>query len=215
MKIYTFWRSLATFRVRVALNIKGLTAEQITVDLLKGEQAASAFKALNPAMALPVLVEDDGTVLTQSLAIMEYLDERHPSPALLPNDPRDRARVRALAQMTIADSHPLSVPRVRARLAQQFGADDRQIAAWANHWLGAGLDAYEAALASDPRTGDYCHHDQLTIADICLASHAAGVELYGGSISGHPTVSRIVARCMADQRFAAAHPRRQPGAPSA
>ena len=213
MKLFTFWRSLATFRVRVAMNLKGLEAEPVYVDLMKGHQADPAFKAINPSMAVPALVEDDGRILTQSLAIMEYLDERYPSPPLLPTDPMGRARVRALAQITIADTHPLNVPRIRAYLSKELGASEQQIVGWAQNWLGKGLDAYETLLSRDPATGVFCHGDAPGIADICLVSHAVGVELYGASLEGHPTVKRIVGKCMADERFAKAHPKRQPDAP--
>lgn len=214
MQLFTFWRSLATFSVRVALNYKGLVAEPIYVDLFKGHQARPEFKALNPTMAVPLLIDDDGTKLVQSLPIMEYLDERYPEPPLLPADAKGRARVRALAQITVADSHPLNVPRVRQHLAKTFGATEPQIGAWGRHWMGLGLDAYEGHLASDKETGDYCHGDRVTIADICLASHAVGVELFGGKLDGHPTVKRIVERCFADERFSKAHPKRQPDAPA-
>lgn len=213
MKLFTFWRSMATFRVRIALNLKGLTAEPIYVDLLKGHQAAPEFRDINPAMAVPALVDDDGQVLTQSTAIIEYLDERYPSPPLMPSDAVGRARVRALAQITVADSHPLSVPRVRKYLGQQLGASEQQIVGWAQRWQRDGLDAYEAMLANDPATGAFCHGDRPTMADLCLVTHCTGVQMYGATIDGHPTVKRIFNRCMADERFAKEHPKRQPDAP--
>ena len=213
MKIFTYWRSLATFRVRMALNLKNLEAEEIEVDLHAGQQLKPEFAAINPMKAIPVLIDDDGTSLHQSLPIMEYLDERYPDPALLPRDPAGRARVRALAQMTVADSHPLVVPRVRTDLASRFGATPEQVNAWARTWLTAGLDAYETSLSRDKETGDFCHGNTITIADICLVSHAAGTRFFDGSIDAHPTVKRIVERCMGDERIARAHPLRQPGAP--
>ena len=146
MKLFTYWRSLATYRVRIALALKNIEVEPIYIDLLKGHQAQPEFKTLNPMMAVPLLIEDDGTPLTQSLAIMEYLDERYSEPPLLPADARGRARVRALSQITVADSHPLNVPRVRHHLAQTFGATPEQIGAWGRHWLSLGLDAYEGQL---------------------------------------------------------------------
>lgn len=213
MKLFTFWRSQATFRVRIAMNIKGLEAEPIYVDLLAGHQARPEFKDINPAMAVPALVEDDGHVLTQSIPIMEYLDERYPSPPLLPTDARGRARVRALSQITVSDSHPLSVPRVRKYLAQHFGASEQQIVGWARNWQSAGLDAYETMLARDKDTGMFCHGDTVGMADICLVSHATATQMYGGTIDNHPAVKRIVERCLADDRFAREHPKRQPDAP--
>ena len=159
MKLFTFWRSLATFRVRMALNLKGLTWEPITIDLQAGDQLKPEFCAINPMGALPVLVDDDGTSLNQSLPIMEYLDERYPEPPMLPKDAAGRARVRALAQMTVADSHPLIVPRVRGYLASALGASPEQVIAWGLHWMMAGLDAYESRLAGDKETGTFCHGD--------------------------------------------------------
>ncbi len=213
MQLFTFWRSMATFRVRIAMNIKGLEAEPIYVDLLKGHQARPEFRDVNPSMAVPALVDDDGRVFTQSTAIIEYLDERYPSPPLLPTDPAGRARVRALAQITVADSHPLSVPRVRKYLGQELHASEQQIVGWARVWQSAGLDAYEKLLSSDAATGAFCHGDTPGLADICLVSHATGAQFYGGTIDGHPTVKRIFEQCMADERFSKAHPKRQPDAP--
>jgi maleylacetoacetate isomerase/maleylpyruvate isomerase len=213
MKLFTFWRSMAAFRVRIAMNIKGIVAEPVYVDLLKGHQTRPEFRDINPSMAVPALVEDNGLVLTQSTAIIEYLDERYPSPPLLPTDPAGRARVRALALITVADSHPLSVPRIRKYLGQELGASEQQIVGWTRNWQSAGLDAYEKLLATDESTGHFCHGDTPGLADICLTSHCTGAQFYGGTIDGHPTVKRIFERCMADERFAMAHPKRQPDAP--
>jgi maleylacetoacetate isomerase len=214
VKIYTFWRSLATFRVRMALNLKGLNAEPVTVDLLQGEQLMPEFRNVNPMAAIPVLIDDDGTTLNQSLPILEYLEERYPTPALLPSGLADRARVRALAQMTIADTHPLTVPRVRNYLTS-LGASPETVHAWSHHWGEVGLAAYETRLASDKATGDFCHGNQITIADLCLVGHCVGFGFFGGSTDSYPTVKRIVDRCLADDRIARAHPLRQPGAPAA
>lgn len=215
MKLYTYWRSLATFRVRIALNLKGLAYEPVVVDLDAGDQRQADFKAVNPQMAVPALVEDDGNVLYQSLAIIEYLDEVYPEPRLLPADPRGRARVRALSLITVADSHPLIVPRVRNHLGATFGLGDEGKLAWVRHWFSAGLDAYESHLSRDNATGTYCHGDTITMADLCLVSHAVGLKVFKGTLEHHPTVSRIVDRCMSDDRFARAQPMRQPGAPQA
>jgi len=215
MKLYTYWRSLATFRVRMTLNLKGIAYEPVIVDLDAGHQSRPPFKALNPQMVIPALVEDDGNVLFQSMAIMEYVNEIHPEPPLLPADPRGRARVRALCLITVADSHPLIVPRVRNHLGNLFGLDDEGKIAWVRHWFAAGLDAYEAHLSRDGATGNYCHGNGISLADICLVSHAAGYRVFKGTLEGHPTVARIVARCLADERIASAQPLRQPGAPAA
>ena len=213
MKIFTFWRSLATYRVRMALNLKGMKPEEITVDLFAGHQMKPEFAAVNPMKAIPVLIDDDGTTLHQSMAIMEYLDEKYPIPPLMPRDPASRARIRALSMMTVADAHPLVVPRIRSDLASRFGASPEQVTKWAQHWLGAGLDAYEAMLSRDKATGDFCHGDKITLADICLVSHCVGIRFFEGTYDHHPTVKRIVDLCLADEAIARAHPLKQPGAP--
>src|SRR5262245_53001829 len=189
MKLYTYWRSLATFRVRMTLNLKGIAYEPVVVDLDAGHQSRPPFKAVNPQMVIPALVEDDGNVLFQSMAIMEYLNEIHPEPPLLPAEPRGRARVRALSLITVADSHPLIVPRVRNHLGNLFGLDDEGKIAWVRHWFAAGLDAYEAHLSRDRATGNYCHGDAISLADICLVSHAAGYRVFKGTLDQHPTVA--------------------------
>ena len=215
MKLYTYWRSLATFRVRIALNLKGLSYEPVYVDLDAGDQLTPQFKSVNPQMAIPALVEDDGNVLFQSLAILEYLNETHPEPPLLPADPRGRARVRALSLIAVADSHPLIVPRVRNHLAATLNVGEEGKLAWVRHWFVAGLNAYEAHLARDKATGTYVHGESITMADICLVSHAIGYQVFKGTLEAYPTVKRIVERCLSDERFAKAQPRLQPGAPQA
>jgi maleylacetoacetate isomerase len=215
LKLYTYWRSLATFRVRIALNLKGLEYESINVDLDGGQQHKTDYKSVNPQMVIPSLVEDDGNVLYQSIAIMEYLDEVHPEPPLLPKDARGRARVRALSLITVADTHPIIVPRVRNRIDALFKVGEEGKVEWAKYWFAQGLDAYEAHLSRDKQTGLYCHGDTVTMADLCLVSHAAGTRVFKGTIDNHPTVKRIVDRCLADERFASAQPMRQPGAPAA
>ena len=212
MKLFTYWRSLATYRVRMALAIKGLEPETIEVDLHAGQQLKPEFAAINPMQAIPVLVNGNASLM-QSLAILEYLDERFPVPPIMPGDAVGRARVRALAQITVADSHPLVVPRVRADLASRFGATPDQVTAWARHWMTTGLDAYEQILSKDKATSDFCHGNSITIADICLVSHCVGTRFFEGTIDGHPTVKRIFESCQADPRIAAAHPLKQPGAP--
>src|ERR1700758_2113487 len=135
MKIYSFWRSLATYRVRIALNLKGIVPDEvIEVNLIKGEQREAAFRAVNPMMAIPALVDGDGPVMFESLAIIEYLDETHPNPPLLPKDPRGRARVRGLAQIVACDSHPLIVPREREYLEHEIKQDQQTVTAWCRHW---------------------------------------------------------------------------------
>ena len=213
MKLFGFWRSLASFRVRIALNLKGVTAEEVSIDLLAGHQRAPDYVAVNPQMVVPALIDGDGPVLFQSLAIIEYLDERHPQPPLLPQDARGRARVRGLAQIVACDAHPLIVPRVREYLERELKLGEAERLAWIRHWIRAGLQALETHLARDGATGRYSHGDAVTIADICLVSHAVGNAFFEGKLDGFPTVARIFERCMAEDTFARAHPLRQPGAP--
>jgi maleylacetoacetate isomerase/maleylpyruvate isomerase len=216
MKLFSFWRSLATFRVRIALNLKGITPDEvIDVNLMQGKQREDAFRKINPMMALPALIEDDGTVLFESLAILEYLDETHPNPPLLPKDPKARARVRGLAQIIACDAHPLIVPRVREYLAHEYKVDEAGVLKWGHHWHVEALKALEANLAGSKQTGRYCQGDQITIADICLAGQAAGSTYFKVDLAPFPTVKRIVDLCMKNDAFARAHPMKQPGAPAA
>ncbi|MFI4960725.1 MAG: maleylacetoacetate isomerase [Hyphomicrobiales bacterium] len=216
MKLFSFWRSLATFRVRIALNLKGITPDEvIDVNLMKGQQREAEFRKINPMMALPALIEDDGTVLFESLAILEYLDETHPNPPLLPKEPKARARVRGLAQIIACDTHPLIVPRVREYLAHEYKVDEAGVLKWGHHWHVEALKALEANLAGSKQTGRYCQGDQITIADICLAGQAAGSTYFKVDLAPFPTVKRIVDTCMQNDAFARAHPMKQPGAPAA
>jgi maleylacetoacetate isomerase len=215
VKLFSFWRSLATYRVRIALNLKGIAPDEvIEVNLMKGHQRDPAYCAVNPMMALPALVDGDGPILFESLAIIEYLDETHPNPPLLPKDSRGRARVRGLAQIVACDSHPLIVPRVREYLEHQLKLDEPARMAWCRHWHTAALTALETHL-EDPRTGRFCHGDEVTIADVCLASQGAGAKFFGVDMTPFPTVARIVDTCQSIDAFARAHPLRQPGAPVA
>ena len=215
MKLFSFWRSLATYRVRITLNLKGLTPEIVEVNLMKGDQRDAKFRAVNPMMALPALVDGDGPALFESLAIIEYIDETHPKPPLLPTDPKARARVRGLAQIVAADSHPLIVPRVREYLSAEFKVDEAGVMKWAQHWHKAALTALEEHLATEKDTGTYCQGEQITIADICLASQVAGAGFFKVDLAPYPTVARIAATCAKNDAFARAHPLKQPGAPAA
>ncbi len=215
MKLFSFWRSLATYRVRIALNLKGLVPDEVVdVNLMQGKQREASYRAVNPQMMLPALVDGDGPVLFQSLAIMEYLDETHPQPPLLPREPRARARVRGLAQIVACDSHPLMVPRVREYLEHELKLDEPARMAWCRHWIAQALTALETNLNSK-ETGRYCHGDAVSIADICLASQAAGAKFFGVDTSPYPTINRIVDACLEIDAFARAHPLKQPGAPAA
>jgi len=214
MKIYTYWRSLATLRVRIAMNLKGLAAEQIIVDLQAGHQQRPEFQRVNPQMVVPALVLDDGgPILFQSMAILEYLEETHPNPPLLPRDPRGRARVRGISQITVADTHPLVVPRIRNYLERELKLDEPTRMAWITHWTTAGMKAVEENLAGNPATGIYCHGDTVTFADVCTVAQAIGYQLFGNDLSQFPTISRIFDTCMAQNAFASAHPARQADAP--
>lgn len=215
MKLFSFWRSLATYRVRIALNLKGIAPDEvIDINLPQGRQRDDSFRKINPMMALPALVEDDGTVLFESLAILEYLDETHPNPPLLPKEPKARARVRGLAQIIVCDTHPLIVPRVREYLAHEYNIDEAGVMKWGHHWHITSLKALEAHLAGSPQTGRFCQRDQITIADICLAGQAVGAAYFKADLAPFPTVKRIVDEVNKIDAFARAHPLKQPGAPA-
>jgi maleylacetoacetate isomerase len=216
VKFFAFWRSLASFRVRIALNLKGIVPDEvIDVNLMQGKQREEAYRKINPQMVLPALIDGDGPVLFQSLAIMEYLDETHPNPPLLPKEARARARVRGLAQIVACDSHPLLVPRVREYLEHELHLDEATRLKFIQNWIGAALTALETNLASSQETGRYCQGDQITIADICLVTQATGAGFYKYDMARFPTVRRIVETCMQNDAFARAHPLKQPGAPAA
>lgn len=196
LKLYGFWRSLAAFRVRVALALKGLDFSEDMVDLMEGEQHSDQFKSLNPQARLPVLVAD-GEALAQSLAILEYLEETHPDPSLLPQAPIARAKARAFALINIADTHPLVIPAARKRLADQFGADEDAVSAWAQYFHELGLGQMEALLEDHRARGwRFAFGDQPSVADIALASHVAGSNFFGASLDAAPTVQKIFAACM-------------------
>jgi len=215
VKLYSFWRSLATFRVRIALNLKGVVPnEVVNVDLLTGAQRTAEFREINPQMLIPAIVDGEGPALFQSLAILEYLDELHPQPPLLPKDARGRARVRALSEIVACDAHPLVVPRVRNYLEQELKLDEPARLKWIRHWSREALAALETHLSRDRETGRYCHGEAVTIADICLTSHAVGARLFEIDLAPYPAVTRIVDTCLRQDAFARAHPLKQPGAPA-
>ena len=214
MKLFTYWRSQASYRVRIALALKGLDAELTTLDLLKGDQFAETYRALNPEMVVPTLIDGSGPPLTQSLAILEYLEEQYPEPALLPASARDRARVRALAQVVAMDAHPFVVPRVRKYLEHELHLDEPTRITWLAHWLETGTRAVEGMLAHDPRTGRFCHGERPTIADLCLVAHLTSAKMLCGSgIEAYPTAARIFSACIELDAFARTHPLKQPDAP--
>ncbi len=212
LRMYGFWRSIASFRVRVALNLKGLPYEEMSVDILHGNQFTADFDTINAAHAVPALVEEDGHILFQSLAILEYIDETYPEPALMPRDPRDRAYARALAQVTVADTHPLMVPRIRKHLAETFGADEEAIKAWVGHWIGKGLGTYERLLSRRP-PAPFALGATPGIADICIAGHAMSAQMFGLDLSATPHFKALADHCFARPEFSTAHALKQAGAP--
>ena len=213
MKLHTYYRSSASYRVRIAMNLKGIEAEHSHVHLSRkgGEQFGAAFDAINPQHLLPVL-EDDAMLLTQSLAIIEYLDETQPGARLLPADPAGRARVRAISQLIACDIHPLNNLRVLKYLSEQWKLTPDAKNGWYHHWTGLGLAALERQLARDPATGSYCHGDTPTMADCCLIPQLYNARRFECDLSPYPTLLRIAARCEEMPAFQLARPEAQPDA---
>ena len=200
--------------MRVALALKGLRAEDISIDILKGKQHTDEYLAVNPQGLVPALVLDEGGApLFQSLAILEYLEETRAEPPLLPKDARGRARVRGLSLIAAADGHPLVVPRVRNYLEKEMGQDEAARNRWLAHWTLRALEAIEAHLAKEKETGRFCHGNTPTMADICLVSQMIGATAYFNcDTKSVPTAMRIYNTCMNMDAFAAPHPLKQPGA---
>jgi maleylacetoacetate isomerase/maleylpyruvate isomerase len=213
MKYYGFWRSLAACRVRIALAMKGVEAEEIPVNLMQGEQLKPEYRAVNPQAVVPALILDDGTTLFESMAIIEYLDEMHPNPPLLPEDPKGRARVRGLAQIVACDGHPLLVPRVRNYLEKELNIDEAARTRWCQHWVTDALKSVEARLSREKETGRYCHGDSPTLADICVVTQVFGARFFNCDTASFPTVMRVFEQCMKLETFDKSHPLKQPGAP--
>jgi maleylacetoacetate isomerase len=209
MKLYSFFRSSAAFRVRIALNLKKLDYETLAIHLRRNDQGKPAYRDVNPQGLVPTLIDGERTLI-QSLAIIEYLDDVHPEPPLLPKDPADRARVRALADIVACDIHPINNLRVLRYLTHQLGHDEAAIASWYNHWIAAGFQALEPLLAQDTRTGDFCHGNSPGLADITLVPQVVNAERYRLDLSPYPTLVRIYENCMRLEAFNAAHPRNQP-----
>ncbi len=216
-ELYSYWRTAATYRVRVALALKGLTWDEHNINLDAGEQRSEAFLKINPLGAIPALIDrapgQSQTPITQSLAILEYLEDIAPTPALLPNDAAGRARVRSIALALAADTHPMITGRVKKYLVGEAGFDDVKFRAWQTNWLTTGFQAVEKRLASEPETGKCCHGDTITHADICLASLVAVMPIFKIEVPDIPTINRIMAKCMAHDAFVKAEPMRQAGAP--
>jgi maleylpyruvate isomerase len=213
MKLYTFFRSSASYRVRIALNLKGLEYEQVAVHLRRGggEQFSASYKAINPQALVPAL-EDDGRVLTQSLAIMEYLDERYPEPPLLPSAPADRALVRSMALLIACEIHPIQNLRVLNHLKDVHNQSDEDVNRWARHWINLGFSALESIVSTAPKRGKFCFGDTPTLADICLVPQLSNARRFGCDLSALPTLLRIEANCAALPAFVNAAPEKQPDA---
>ena len=209
IQMYGFWRSLASFRVRVALKLKGLAFEEIPIDIHSGKQFEPGYEAVNAERVVPTFIHDGHSVF-QSLAIIEYIEDIKPEPRLIPSDPKERAYARSLALITVADAHPLLTPRVRNHLAKTFGADAHAIEQWGKHWTIEGLGTYERllrlrapapfALGADPG-----------LADICIAGHVVGAQYVKLDLAAFPTVRQLVVHCFALPAFATSHPFEQPG----
>lgn len=211
MKLYTYFRSSAAFRVRIAMNLKGLAYETAFIHLAKGEHRAPAYGAINPQSLLPTL-EDGGRLLTQSLAILEYLEETHPVPALLPKDPFARARVRSLAMLVVCEIHPINNLRVLQHLKRSLGQDEGQVNAWYRHWIADGLAKFEADLVRGKDGGRFCYGDAPTIADCCLVPQIFNAQRYKCEMAEYPATMRVFDECMKLAAFDGAQPSKQPDA---
>jgi maleylacetoacetate isomerase len=209
MKLYTYFRSSAAFRVRIALNLKGLAYEPAFVHLAKGEHRAPGYGTLNPQALLPAL-EDESRLLSQSLAILEYLEETRPQVPLLPRDPVGRARVRSLALLIACEIHPVNNLRVLQHLKRALGQNEEQVNAWYRHWIADGMAKLEADLGKAP--GKFCHGDAPTMADCCLVPQVFNAQRYQCETSPYPTVMRVFAECMKLDAFDRAQPSKQPDA---
>ncbi len=209
--LHNYFRSTTSLRVRVALNIKGLDYDYVPYPLLEKAHKSEAYLRLNPQGLVPALEINHETVLSQSLAIMEFLDESYKEPPLLPGNALGRARVRALAQIIAIDIHPLGNLRVLQYLVSRFGADDEAKTEWFRHWAGAGMAALEARF-QEPETGKFCHGDTPTLADICLYAQMFNNERFGLDMAPYPTVTRIFRACSQIQAFVKANPLAQPDA---
>jgi len=211
MKLYTFFRSSASFRVRIALNYKGIAYDAVAVNLPKGEQAEPGFRAVNPQGLVPAL-EDNGRILSQSLAIIEYLDEAHPGPKLLPADPLERAYVRAFSQLVACEIHPLNNLRTLKYVKRTYKLDDEGVNNWYRHWIAEGFALMEAFLLNEGKHGRHVLRDQVTMADCCLVPQVFNAQRYNCDLAAYPTVMRIFDECMKFDSFIEAQPAKQPDA---
>ncbi|MGD8430166.1 MAG: maleylacetoacetate isomerase [Ectothiorhodospiraceae bacterium] len=212
MRLHDYFRSTAAYRVRIVLNLKGLDYEQVSVNLREGAQQAADYLAVNAQGLVPAL-EVEGGLLTQSLAICEYLEETHPEPALLPREPLARARVRALAEAVACDIHPLNNLRLLKYLTGELGVSEDQKLAWYHHWIREGFNAIEQMLRASPDTGEFCHGDAPTLADACLVPQVYNARRFELDIDPYPGIRRIEENCLALAAFDRARPEKQPDAP--
>jgi maleylacetoacetate isomerase len=206
--LYGFWRSIASFRVRVALRLKGLEFEETPIDILSGEQFEPGYEAVNAERVVPTFIHDGHSVF-QSLAIIEYIEDIKPEPRLIPADRKERAYARSLALMTISDSHPLVVPRVRNHLAKAFGADAHAIEQWGKHWTIEGLATYERIFAQRA-PAPFALGSEPGLADICVAGQVVGAHFLKLDLAAFPIVAKLAERCFALPAFASSHPFEQP-----
>jgi maleylacetoacetate isomerase len=212
MKLIGYFRSSAAFRVRIALNLKNIAVEHASRHLRKGEHTHADYVAINPQKLVPALVLDNGEVLTQSLAILEYLEEIRPDPPLLPRDPVERARVRSLALIPTADIHPIQNLRVMAYLREKYEQSEEGTFAWSRHWIETGFEAYEASVAGNRWTGTFSHGNAPTMADLCLVPQVFNAVRFKVDMKRFPTIQRIHETCMKHPAFDAAQPSKQPDA---
>lgn len=209
MKLTTYFRSTAAYRIRIALNLKGVNHELVPLNLFTGEQTSTDFLNTNPDGLIPVL-ETDGEVLTQSMAILEYLEETQTKVTLLPVDPIQRAFVRALAQTIVSDIHPLNNLRVQKYLAKEMGVNDEQKLQWYHHWVKTGFIGLEKRLAKS--AGAFCVGDELSLADVCLIPQVYNAHRFNCPMDDYPTINRLNQSCVELEAFASAAPHRQPDA---
>lgn len=211
IELYGYWRSSAAYRIRIALHLKGLEATQRPVHLRRGEQRAPDYRRRNPLGRVPTLVDGAATYV-ESLAILEYLEERYPEPPLLPPGPGERARVRALADVVACDIHPMNNLSVLKYLEEELKVDTDARSRWYRHWIEVGFGALEALLAGDPRTGAFCHGERPTLADVCLVPQVYNARRFGSDLAAYPTIVRIDAACRELAAFRRAAPEAQPDA---
>jgi len=211
MKLYGYFRSSAAFRVRIALNLKGLSPDTALINLQAGDQSSGDYRRVNPQGRVPAL-EDDGAIMMQSMAIMEYLDEHYPEPALLPADAASRAHVRGIANIIACDIHPLNNLAVLNYLKGSLGADEAAVVGWYRHWVKEGFDGVEPLLAESVQTGTFCHGDAPGLADICLVPQVFNAQRFDCDLSPYPTIMRINEACLALEAFDRALPGKQPEA---